>query len=58
MKGRLLSISYVPAQGEPGSDAMLGEAERIFDEHQSAGRVTIEYDTKVYYGRLTNYLAG
>jgi SAM-dependent methyltransferase len=53
LKGRLLSISYVPAQGEPGSEAMLRETERIFDEHQRGGRVRIEYDTKVYYGRLT-----
>jgi SAM-dependent methyltransferase len=52
LKGRLLSISYVPAEGEPGSDAMLQEAEKIFDEHQTGGTVTVEYNTKVYYGRL------
>ena len=51
LKGRLLSISYVPAEGEPGSDEMLRNVEEIFDEHQTGGRVTIEYDTKVYYGR-------
>jgi hypothetical protein len=42
----------VPAEGEPGSEAMLRETEKIFDEHQTGGRVRIEYDTKVYYGRL------
>ncbi len=52
LKGRLLSISYVPAQGEPGSDEMLRNAEEIFHEHQTGGRVTIEYDTNIYYGRL------
>jgi SAM-dependent methyltransferase len=52
LKGRLMSISYVPARGEPGSDAMIRQAEEIFDEHHSGGRVTVEYDTKVYYGRL------
>ncbi len=52
-KGRLLSISYVPAEGEPGSEAMLREVEKIFDEHQKNGKVIVEYDTKVYYGRLT-----
>lgn len=52
LKGRLLSSSYVPGPGEPGSEAMLGEAEELFREHQTDGRVTIEYDTKVYYGRL------
>jgi hypothetical protein len=53
LKGRLLSVSYVPAHGEPGSEAMLREAQKIFDEHQTDGTVTIEYDTEVYYGRLT-----
>ncbi len=52
LKGRLLSISYVPAQGEPGSDEMLRKAEEIFHEHESDSRITLEYDTKVYYGRL------
>jgi SAM-dependent methyltransferase len=52
LKGRLSSVSYIPARGEPGSEAMLQEAERIFNEHQTEGRVVIEYDTKVYYGRM------
>jgi ubiquinone/menaquinone biosynthesis C-methylase UbiE len=51
-KGRLLSISYVPAQGEPGSAEMLRNVEEIFRKHQTSGRVRIEYDTKVYYGQL------
>ena len=52
LRGRLLSSSYVPGEGEPGSDEMLREAERLFREHCTGGRVTIEYDTRVYYGRL------
>ncbi len=52
LKGRLLSISYVPAEGESGSDAMIRQAEKIFDEHHNDGKVIVEYDTKVYYGRL------
>ncbi len=52
LKGRLLSISYVPGEGEHGSEEMLREAEALFREHASDGRVTIEYDTEVYYGRL------
>jgi (2Fe-2S) ferredoxin len=31
---------------------MIRQAEEIFDEHHSGGRVIVEYDTKVYYGRL------
>jgi SAM-dependent methyltransferase len=52
LKGRLSSVSYVPAQGEPGSETMLREVEKIFNEHQTDGTVTVEYDTKVYYGRF------
>jgi SAM-dependent methyltransferase len=52
LKGRLSSVSYIPARSEPGSEAMLRDAERIFNEHQTEGRVAIEYDTKVYYGRI------
>ncbi len=52
LHGRLLSVSYVPARGEPGAEEMLLQAQRIFDEHQIGGKVTVEYDTEVYYGRL------
>jgi SAM-dependent methyltransferase len=52
LKGRLLSISYVPAKGEPGSEEMLCTAEEIFNEHNKGGRVRIEYDAQIYYGRL------
>ncbi|HET7480585.1 MAG TPA: methyltransferase domain-containing protein, partial [Rubrobacteraceae bacterium] len=52
LKGRLLSSSYVPAEGEPNSAEMLRDLERTFHEHQENGAVTIEYDTRVYYGRL------
>jgi SAM-dependent methyltransferase len=57
LKGRLLSSSYVPGPGEPGSGAMLQEAQEIFDQYQTDGEVTIEYDTKVYYGLLTTKTA-
>ena len=52
MKGRLLSSSYVPADGQPGHREMLRELERVFRDHQEDGQVTIEYDTRAYYGPL------
>jgi SAM-dependent methyltransferase len=52
VRGRLLSSSYVPLAGQPNHEPMLAELQRIFDLHERAGRVTIEYDTKVFYGRL------
>ncbi len=52
LKGRLFSTSYVPAKGEPGSEEMLREAEKLFRKHEADGAVNIEYDTRAYYGRL------
>jgi hypothetical protein len=53
LRGRLLSASYVPLAGQPNYDPMIAALRRLFDSHQRDGRVTIEYDTKLYYGRLT-----
>jgi ubiquinone/menaquinone biosynthesis C-methylase UbiE len=52
LKGRLSSSSYVPGPGQPGHEAMMREAESTFRAHETEGKVTFEYDTKVYYGRL------
>ena len=52
LRGRLLSSSYAPDKGHPQHEAMLEELARIFDEHQSEGRVKFEYETRVYSGRL------
>lgn len=52
LKGRLLSSSYIPLPGHPRYDAMLTELARLFDAHQSTGRVRMEYDTEVNFGTL------
>jgi ubiquinone/menaquinone biosynthesis C-methylase UbiE len=52
LEGRLLSSSYTPQAGDAGHTPMLRELRRIFDAHQVNGRVTFEYDTRVYYGQL------
>jgi hypothetical protein len=31
---------------------MLQALAKLFHEHQEGGRITFEYDTLVYYGRL------
>ena len=51
-KGRLLSSSYIPLEGDPQYAPMLGELRKIFDEHEQNGQVSFEYDTEVYYGQL------
>ena len=53
LKGRLLSSSYVPAQGEPGCAEMLEDLRAIFARHRSDGRVTLRYDTRLYFGKLS-----
>ncbi|MFL6230205.1 MAG: class I SAM-dependent methyltransferase [Pyrinomonadaceae bacterium] len=53
LRGRLLSSSYVPLAGHPSYEPMLAALRRLFDSHQQDGRVTIEYDAKVYYGQLS-----
>jgi len=54
VKGRMLSASYVPTPGHKNFAAMLDELQTLFDQHQKAGTITFEYDTKVYFGQLPN----
>ena len=54
LQGRLLSSSYAPEQGHPNHLPMLAELKVIFQKYQLNGNVTFEYDTAVYYGRLTS----
>ena len=53
LKGRLLSSSYVPDVGSPGHSEIMVAAECLFEEHQAAGRVVLEYDTQVFFGPLS-----
>jgi SAM-dependent methyltransferase len=52
LKGRLLSSSYAPEAGQPRHEEMLAALRKLFDEHQHNERVTFDYDTIVFYGRL------
>ena len=52
LEGRLLSSSYVPLAGHNNYKPMLEALRRVFDKHQVNGRVTMEHDTRVYYGNL------
>ena len=52
LEGRLLSSSYAPGPGHPKHEPMLRELRRIFASHAVAGRVSFEYTTRVYFGRL------
>ena len=52
LRGRLLSSSYVPDEGEPGHPEVMEAARRLFEEHQVDGTVVLEYDTQVFFGPL------
>lgn len=49
---RLHSSSYVPAKHDPRYAPLAALAREIFDAHQSNGRVSFEYDTRVYYSPM------
>ncbi len=53
LEGRLLSSSYTPGVHHPQRSPMLAALKTIFDRHNDAGSVTIEYDTIVYIGAFT-----
>jgi SAM-dependent methyltransferase len=52
LEGRLLSSSYTPQPEHPTYESMLRELRRIFDAHSVNGRVSLDYNTLVFYGRL------
>jgi SAM-dependent methyltransferase len=53
LEGRLSSSSYTPQAGDPKHELLLQELRRIFDANQLNGRVIFDYDTRIYYGRIT-----
>jgi SAM-dependent methyltransferase len=53
LKGRLLSSSYVPTNGQPGFGEMMKELQRLYEKHERGGRVVMHYNTRLFYGSLT-----
>src|SRR5580700_909187 len=53
LEGRLLSSSYTPTPDHANYEPMLQELWRIFDAHQIKNRVSLDYNTLVYYGQLS-----
>jgi SAM-dependent methyltransferase len=53
VQGRLLSTSYAPGPGHPYHTEMLRQLRFVFNRHERDGKVEFEYDTRVFYGRLT-----
>ncbi len=53
LRGRLLSSSYAPQASDPEFPAMLRELRVIFDRYSESARVVFEYETFLYFGRLS-----
>jgi SAM-dependent methyltransferase len=52
LRNRLLSSSYIPQPGDARHEPMLRRLREIFERHHDAqDRVTIEYQTELFYGR-------
>ena len=54
LSGRVFSASYTPEPGHPNYEPMVAELREIFAAHEKNGTVNIEYDVKIYYGRLNS----
>lgn len=52
LKGRVLSSSYMPEEGHKDFNFMMSVLKKIFNRFQENGKVALEYDTKIYYGKL------
>ncbi len=52
LRGRVLSTSYAPEPGHHDYEPMLDDLAALFEAHQRDGKVRLEYNTMVYYGRL------
>jgi SAM-dependent methyltransferase len=52
LAGRLLSSSYMPTKDDSGYEPMITDLRELFDRYQQNDVIAINYDTKVYVGRL------
>ncbi len=53
LEGLLLSASYTPQHGEPSYAPMLAGLRQMFEQHQAGGFVRMEYETRLYFGQLS-----
>ena len=49
---RLLSSSYIPTKADPRFAPMINDLNGIFARHNTAGRVTIDYEPELFHGPL------
>ncbi len=52
LRGRLMSSSYVPPAGHPNHQPMLQALRELFDACAVQGRISFDYDTRIFAGHL------
>jgi SAM-dependent methyltransferase len=52
LQGRLLSSSYLPGPNDPRHPAMFAAAAEMFERFQAGGTVALDYETKIYIGKV------
>jgi len=52
LRGRFLSSSYVPPEGDPRHGELIERLEDLFREHARDGEVTLDQSANVYFGQL------
>lgn len=52
LKGRLLSSSYAPLEGENGYKPMMNRLKKIFEEFSVNSQVEFEYNCNLYFGKI------
>lgn len=49
LKGRLLSLSYMPSETDKLFEPMITELQSLFDKYAENGKIEILYDTNIFY---------
>ena len=52
VKGRLLSSSYMPNESDPKYGPMIMELQNVFAKYEQGGKISILYDTNVFYSQF------
>ena len=53
LKSRLVSSSYMPAEGQPNYEEMVSALRPLFHAFEQDNRVVLKYVTRLYFGNLT-----
>ncbi|MFL6467180.1 MAG: class I SAM-dependent methyltransferase [Pyrinomonadaceae bacterium] len=52
LKGRVMSSSYMPNETDPKYGPMVEELSTLFAKHAEGGKITILYDTRLFYSQF------